>query len=206
MLPLHDSQQETPLTRIAVLLSGAGRTFFNLLEKQKEEMLKGFVVGVISSRERCEKNNKVWEVCEKESIPLEVIPHTIEDFHNYQAHLLDSWEVGLVCMAGYLKFWRLPERYANRVLNIHPSLLPNYGGKGFYGNRVHEAVLADGVEITGCTVHWVDNEYDHGPIILQKEVPVLPNDTPETLGTRVFQTECEVYPLAINSVVNQLST
>ena len=86
------------------------------------------------------------------------------------------------------------------MVNIHPALLPNFGGKGFYGHRVHEAVLASGARASGCTVHFVDNVYDHGPIILQRQVPILDDDTPEALATRVFAAECEAYPEALRLI------
>src|SRR5690606_12877305 len=95
-----------------------------------------------------------------------------------------------------------PDDYLGRVLNIHPSLLPDYGGRGMYGDRVHSAVLKDRPAESGCTVHFVDNEYDHGPVILQKRCPVLPDDTPESLAARVFALECEAYPEAIVAVLN----
>jgi len=103
-------------------------------------------------------------------------------------------------MGGFLKRLTIPEDFLNRVTNIHPALLPAFGGEGFYGRRVHEAVLEYGVKITGCTVHFADNQYDHGPIILQKAVPVLDDDTPETLAARVFQAECEAYPEALQLI------
>jgi folate-dependent phosphoribosylglycinamide formyltransferase PurN len=100
-------------------------------------------------------------------------------------------------MAGFLKFLPIPDDFRNRVLNIHPALIPSFCGHGYYGRRVHEAVLASGVKVTGCTVHFADNEYDHGPIVLQRTVPVLDDDTPDTLAQRVFEQECEAYPEAI---------
>lgn len=105
--------------------------------------------------------------------------------------------VDLVCMGGFLSLWRIPDEFHGRVMNIHPALLPEFGGRGLYGHRVHEAVLAAGKKVSGCTVHFCDNEYDHGPIILQREVPVLPDDTPDTLAARVFEQECIAYPEAI---------
>src|SRR5262249_19799146 len=103
----------------------------------------------------------------------------------------------LVCMAGFLQLLPVPDDFLGRVMNIHPALIPAFCGKGFYGPRVHEAVLAAGVKVTGCTVHFADNQYDHGPIILQRPVPVLDDDTPDTLAARVFKEECEAYPEAI---------
>jgi phosphoribosylglycinamide formyltransferase-1 len=103
-------------------------------------------------------------------------------------------------MGGFLTHVLIPADFENRVLNIHPALIPAFCGKGFYGSHVHEAVLEYGAKISGCTVHFVDNEYDHGPIILQKVVPVLDDDTPESLATRVFQAECEAYPEALRQL------
>jgi phosphoribosylglycinamide formyltransferase-1 len=106
-------------------------------------------------------------------------------------------EAELVVMAGFLKHVLIPADFENRVINIHPSLIPAYCGKGFYGHRVHEAVLEAGEATSGCTIHFVDNEYDHGPIILQQQVVVEPEDTPESLAARVFEAECEAYPQVI---------
>ena len=101
-------------------------------------------------------------------------------------------------MAGYLSKLRIPHDFENRVLNIHPSLIPSFCGKGFYGRSVHEAALRQGVKVSGCTVHFVDNEYDHGPIILQKVVPVLEDDTTDTLSDRVlYDAEFKAYPEAL---------
>ena len=103
-----------------------------------------------------------------------------------------------MCLAGYMKLLRpIPADFQGRVLNIHPALIPAFAGKGFYGQRVHEAALAAGVKVSGCTVHFVDDEYDHGPIVAQQAVPVLEEDTPESLAQRVFAAECELYPAAI---------
>jgi folate-dependent phosphoribosylglycinamide formyltransferase PurN len=100
-------------------------------------------------------------------------------------------------MAGFLSLWRIPEDRFGWVINIHPALLPDFGGKGMYGHRVHEAVLAAGRTESGCTVHFCDNEYDHGPIILQRKVRIKPNDTADTLAARVFEQECVAYPEAV---------
>jgi len=100
-------------------------------------------------------------------------------------------------MAGFLKFVTIPTDFEWRVVNIHPALIPAVCGKGFYGLHVHKAVLDYGAKLSGCTVHFVDNQYDHGPIILQRTVPVLDDDTPESLAARVFEAECEAYPEAL---------
>jgi folate-dependent phosphoribosylglycinamide formyltransferase PurN len=103
-------------------------------------------------------------------------------------------------MAGFLSLWRIPEAFLGRVINIHPALLPEFGGREMYGRRVHEAVLAAGKTVSGCTVHYCDNEYDHGPVILQRQVPVLPTDTADDLAARVFAEECIAYPEAIRRI------
>ena len=110
---------------------------------------------------------------------------------------LDAARVDLVCLAGFLSFWIIPERYLGRVINIHPALLPAFGGKGMYGHHVHEAVVARGCKVSGCTVHFVNNAYDEGPIILQRPVPVYAEDTPDDVAARVFREECIAYPEAI---------
>jgi phosphoribosylglycinamide formyltransferase-1 len=96
-----------------------------------------------------------------------------------------------------LTFVPIPSDFENRVLNIHPALIPAFCGRGFYGHHVHEAVLLYGAKVSGCTVHFVDNQYDHGPILLQRVVPVLDHDTPDTLAARVFEAECQAYPEAL---------
>ena len=103
-------------------------------------------------------------------------------------------------MAGFLKRITIPDDFTNRVVNIHPGLIPAFCGHGFYGQRVHQAVLDYGAKLSGCTVHFADNQYDHGPVISQKAVPVLEDDTAETLARRVFQAECDAFPEAIRLI------
>ena len=110
-----------------------------------------------------------------------------ETFSQEINDLLDANEPDLVCMAGFLSLWLIPEKYRWRVMNIHPALLPSFGGKGMYGSKVHQAVLDAGCKISGCTVHFADNKYDHGPIIIQRAVRVIQNDDPDSLARRVFQ-------------------
>ncbi len=105
-------------------------------------------------------------------------------------------------MAGFLKRVTIPDDFTNRVVNIHPGLIPAFCGQGFYGQRVHQAVLDYGAKISGCTVHFADNDYDHGPVILQRAVPVLDDDTAKTLAARVFQAECAAYPEAIQLIAD----
>ena len=101
-------------------------------------------------------------------------------------------------MGGYLEHLLIPDDYENRVVNIHPSLVPSFCGKGYYGLRVHQAVLDYGAKVSGCTVHFVDNQYDHGPIIAQRCCPVHADDTPQTLQARVFSLECDLYPQVLS--------
>ena len=105
-------------------------------------------------------------------------------------------------MGGFLKHVLIPPDFENRVVNIHPALIPEFCGKGMFGHHVHEAVLAAGSKTSGCTVHFVDNVYDHGPVIVQRRVPVMTGDTPETLAARVFDAECEALPDALNQIAS----
>jgi len=111
---------------------------------------------------------------------------------------LDRWQPRMIVFGGFLSPYLPAPHYRGRVINIHPALLPQFGGPGMYGDRVHAAVLASGTQVSGCTVHLVDDEYDHGAILAQRVVPVLPGDTPATLGARVRQVERELYPEVIN--------
>lgn len=202
------STDRRPL-RLVVLISGGGRTLRNLLDRIAEGRLHAAVVGMISSRTRAQTNEASFQRCEAQAIPATVVrarDHTgdadpDDPESTYQAALtaaIDAARPDLVVLAGFLRFWRIPDRYRHRVLNIHPSLLPRFGGRGCFGMRVHEAVLAAGERESGCTVHIADNEYDHGPIVLQRRVAVVPGDTPATLAQRVFEQECEALPAAID--------
>jgi phosphoribosylglycinamide formyltransferase-1 len=111
-----------------------------------------------------------------------------------------SANVALVVMAGFLKHVLIPPDFAGRVINIHPSLLPEFGGPGMYGRHVHQAVIESGATVSGCTVHYVDNQYDNGPILLQRTCTVTADDTPDTLAARVFQEECKALPQAIQLI------
>ncbi|MBX6754694.1 MAG: phosphoribosylglycinamide formyltransferase [Thermorudis peleae] len=182
--------------RLGVLISGTGRTLLNLLRQQQAGALPAEVVVIVSSRADAPGNAFAAQF----GVPLVVVDaRQVKGpaFAEAVYAALDQYAVDLVVMAGFLK--RLPVRpaYAGRVINIHPSLLPLFGGKGMYGERVHQAVLEAGVKVSGCTVHFVTDELDAGPIILQACVPVEDGDTPETLGARVFAEECRLYPEAI---------
>lgn len=186
----------TPI-RLAVLVSGGGTTLQNLIDRIGDGRLHAHIALVVSSK----PNAFALERARRAAIPTATVERkqagSNEAFSRQIFDLCRQQRVDLVCMAGFLQFLLVPDDFQNRVMNIHPALIPLFCGKGFYGQHVHEAVIAAGVKESGCTVHFADNEYDHGPIILQRKVPVLPNDTPATLAERVFAAECEAYPDAI---------
>lgn len=182
--------------RLGVLLSGGGTTLLNLLDRIGAGDLPAEVATVVASRQ-CKGVGRA----EAAGLDVHVVPYReMPDRDAYSGAIiehLDAAEVDLVCMAGFLSLWTIPLRYEGRVMNIHPALLPSFGGRGMHGRRVHQAVLDHGCKVSGCTVHLADNSYDTGPILVQKCVPVAEDDTPETLAARVFQAECEAYPEAI---------
>jgi len=189
--------------RLGVLVSGAGATLENLVQRIRAGRLRNAEIAlVISSRSAV----RGVEIARAAGLPLEIVrkrDHPDEAaFSAAIARMLDRATVDLAVLAGFLCFWRLPPRYDGRVLNVHPALLPRFGGKGMYGRHVHAAVLAAGVTESGCTVHLVDNEYDHGPIVAQARVPVQSADTPETLAQRVMAAERELYPRVIQQVAD----
>jgi len=183
--------------RLGVLISGSGRTMMNLLELIKQGRLNAKIVLVISSRsdvpgvEKAKAAGLELVIIRRKDFP------DIESFSQRIAQELLKANVDLVVQAGWLCLWRIPEAFRNRVMNIHPALLPSFGGKGMYGMHVHEAVIKAGCKVSGCTVHFCNDQYDSGPIIIQRTCPVLDDDTPETLAARVFEQECIAYPEAI---------
>ncbi|MDY0169962.1 MAG: phosphoribosylglycinamide formyltransferase [Thermoguttaceae bacterium] len=182
---------------IAVLISGGGTTLRNLIERIRAGTLPVDIRLVISSA----PGSRGLEYAAEAGIPGEVVQRSaFADQDAFSQAIFDQCRaagVEIVVMGGFLKRLTIPDDYANHVTNIHPALIPAFCGEGMYGHRVHEAALEYGVKLSGCTVHFADNEYDHGPVILQKSVPVLDDDTPDTLATRVFQAECEAYPEAL---------
>ncbi|MBX3474793.1 MAG: phosphoribosylglycinamide formyltransferase [Planctomycetes bacterium] len=181
-----------------ILISGSGTTMENLLQRGKDGTCALECVGVISSKEGVAGIARA----QKFGVPLQVVNR--KDYTDAVAFsrqvfkLINAVRPDIVLLAGFLSYLHLPERYKGRVMNIHPSLLPKFGGKGMYGAKVHEAVLKAGEKESGCTVHYVDEQFDHGPHIIQKKVPVQANDTVETLQARVMEAEREAYPEAIN--------
>jgi len=183
--------------RLGILLSGGGRTMVNIAEQIKTGVLNGEIALVISSRsdaagvERARQHG-----IEPQIIRTKDYPDT-NNFSGRIASALDKAKVDLVLQCGWLCYWKIPPQYQNKVMNIHPALLPSFGGKGMWGHHVHEAVLAAGCKVSGCTVHFVTDEYDSGPIIVQRCCAVMEEDTAESLAARVFEQECLAYPQAI---------
>ncbi len=185
----------SPLS-IAVLISGCGTTLQNFIFLRDRGELDIDIRLVISSRPGVKGLRRAMDA----EIPGKVVQrssHPQDLFSKQITQAVRQADVDLVCMGGFLSMWIIPPDFQGRVMNIHPALLPRFGGKGFYGLYVHQAVLEAGCKVSGCTVHFVDNIYDHGPIILQKAVPVQEDDTPETLAKRVRKQERILYPEAV---------
>lgn len=192
------------LLPIAVLISGGGTTLKNLIDRKAQNTLAADFRLVVSSNPKA----KGLGYAQEASIPAKVIRK--KDFVDGQSHSDAMFQAvrdsgaKLVVMGGYLEHLLIPDDFENRVINIHPSLIPAFCGKGMYGLYVHQAVIEFGVKVSGCTVHFVDNQYDHGPILLQRTCEVLDDDTPETLQKRVFELEREALPDAINKIAQAL--
>jgi len=182
--------------RMAALISGGGRTVLNINEEIQAGRLDAEIAVVVASRQ-C----KGVDRCRDAGLDVRIV--AFKEMPDPQAYseaitgILDEAGVDLVLMAGFLSLWPIPEKYDGKVMNIHPALLPGFGGQGMFGHHVHEAVLAGGCKVSGCSVHFVNNKYDTGPIILQKCVPVFDTDSPDDLAARVFVEECKAFPEAI---------
>lgn len=183
--------------RLTALISGGGRTVCNLHDRIVHGQLDAEISLVIASREDCSGIKRARDA------GLEV---RVPDHGNYDddlASLLDQAAPDLICLCGYLRKLRIDTRWSDRIINIHPSLLPRHGGKGMYGDRVHRAVLDADETVSGCTVHFVDDHYDNGPVLLQRACLVNPEDTVDQLADRVFQEECNALPEAIQLLAEQ---
>jgi formyltetrahydrofolate-dependent phosphoribosylglycinamide formyltransferase len=178
-----------------VFLSGSGRTLVNLAERIREGRLQAEIALVVASKE-CLGAERARGL----GLPTRVIRGNVSGAD--LEHLCREHRIDWVVLAGYLRLLPVPASLAGRIVNIHPALLPDFGGEGMYGHHVHEAVLKAGRRISGCTVHLCDENYDRGRIVLQMECPVMENDTPETLAARVFALECEAYPAALELLLS----
>lgn len=185
--------------RIAVLLSGEGTSLENLFE-HIDAGLPARVAVVIASKSLAGGLARA----ERRGVPALAVARRdhpdVASFNDALHDALAGFEIDLVALLGFLSPFEPRERFAGRVINVHPALIPAFSGQGYYGHRVHEAVLEAGVKVTGATVHFADAEYDHGPIILQEAVPVRDDDTPETLAARVQAVERRIVPEAIRLI------
>ncbi len=189
------------MKNIAVFASGGGSNFKSLHYQIKSGEIPGRIVLIVSNN----PNSGAIKYARKYNISTLIINKVSYakpvDREKFLIQTLIDNEVNLICLAGYMNL--LPKsivhQYKNCILNVHPALLPHFGGKGFYGIKVHEAVVASGVEESGVTVHFVDEEYDHGKIIAQEKVKVLSEDTAETLAERVLKVEHELYPQVVKA-------
>ncbi|MDN3513434.1 MAG: phosphoribosylglycinamide formyltransferase [Candidatus Brocadia sp.] len=182
---------------LGVLISGSGNTLQNFIDQIEAGKLPVAIQIVISSK----PNVIGLDRAKKHNIPTAVVPYSnyrdVDAFCRAITDELDKHPIDLVALAGFVHFYKIPEKYEGRVMNIHPGLIPAFCGHNYYGRKVHEAVINYGTKVSGCTVHFADNAYDNGPIIIQRAVPVFDDDTPETLAARVFKEECVAYPEAI---------
>jgi phosphoribosylglycinamide formyltransferase-1 len=198
---MADSPRDPPISnppiRLAVCVSGGGTTIQNLIDQIRAGRLNATISQVVASRPkigaiaRAEAAQIPWAVASRAASP------SLAAFSASVFGPIRETKADLVILAGFLSLIEIPPDYAGRVINIHPSLIPAFCGKGFHGAAVHRAVLDVGAKVSGCTVHFADMTYDTGPIILQRTVPVLENDTPESLAGRVFEAECQALPEAI---------
>ncbi len=183
--------------KLAVFLSGNGTTLQNILDRCAAGELDATVVCVLSSREKAYG----LERARAAGIPASAVPR--KDFDDTEAFgravwsAVDEYAPDLVVLAGFMSLLPIPNAYAGRIMNVHPALIPAFSGQGMYGDKVYQAILDYGVKTTGVTVHFVNDEYDRGPVIAQSPVPVMEDDTVETLAARVQEEERKLYPAAI---------
>jgi len=185
--------------KLCVLASGRGSNLQSILNAQKLKFIKSKVVLIISNNSK----SGALEIARKNKIAgyhlSQAKFQSEEEFVQTFIALLDEFKIDLIITAGYMKMLdpQIVRKFSNRILNIHPALLPSFCGKGMYGLNVHQAVIDYGAKLSGASVHLVDEEYDHGPIVIQKSVKVLPDDTPEILQKRILKVEHKILPEAI---------
>ena len=190
-------QRKGKPTRLGILLSGGGRTMVNIHNKIETGELNAEIVLVISSRAAVKGVERAGNIGLEPKI---IRRKEFDDINSFSSKIFDELKkarVDLVVQAGWLCLWQIPKEYDNKVMNIHPALLPSFGGQGMWGHHVHEAVLKVGCKVSGCTVHFCTNEYDIGPIIVQRSCEVKDDDDADSLAARVFEQECIAYPEAI---------
>ena len=189
--------------RIAVFISGGGSNLQSLIDASESGRLSGEIVLVISSRDNAYGLERAFNAGIDTFVYKVKNYPTKEDAQADLLEMLKEYDIEYIALAGYLKL--LPamvvKYYRNRITNIHPALLPKYGGKGMYGHHVHKKVIKNGEKESGVTVHLVDEIYDHGKIIMQKKVPISPKDTPDSLAAKVLKVEHQIYPEALNKLI-----
>ncbi|MDP8228671.1 MAG: phosphoribosylglycinamide formyltransferase [Candidatus Electryoneaceae bacterium] len=193
------------MINLAIFLSGGGSNFKAIAHAIESGELDARIVLIAGNR----ADAKGLEIAGQMNIPTAVFNRAEFDkgsqFANYMLSTLKKYSVDLIVLAGYLR--KIPpivvRKYRKRILNIHPALLPQFGGKGMYGMNVHRAVIESGVKESGVSIHYVDEIYDHGEIIGQLRIPVLPDDTPEQLATRILEVEHQFYPKVLKQIVNE---
>ncbi len=185
------------MTPIAFFISGTGGNALNLLRACRDGRVPARPVGVVSSSGKALGNERLLA----EGLPVSVLLRKdFESDETYSAACFGAVEAQgaqVICLCGWLKRLVISPHWEGRILNIHPALLPKFGGEGMYGMNVHRAVVAAGERESGCTIHLVDNVYDHGRILAQAKVPVLEGDTPEDVQKRVYEQEMRLYPEAL---------
>lgn len=199
-MPRADSSHAPAATRrVAVAVSGGGRSLANFLARQRQGGATYEIAAVVSNKPTCGGVG----IARDAKLPVFTDPFAADDAT--VADRLYAWlsaqRVGWIALAGFLKPWPLHAAWSGRVVNIHPALLPAFGGKGMYGDHVHRAVLASGLKATGATVHLVTERYDEGTILAQVQVPVLDGDDASTLAARVFAGETRLYPEVLERLV-----
>jgi phosphoribosylglycinamide formyltransferase-1 len=195
------STSEPSSPKLAVLISGGGRSLQNLADRIADGRLEAAITLVIASNTKAHDAARARDLHTR--IPIQLIRgRDYPDRDTFSATVFQACRehhADLVVLAGFLSLLKIADDFHGRVLNIHPSLLPSFGGPGMFGHHVHAAVLKHGCKVSGCTVHLADDRYDNGPILIQKTCPVLPNDTPDSLAARVFEQECEALPEGIRA-------
>ena len=185
------------MKRIAFFISGTGGNALNLLRACRDGCVPADPALAISSSSKALGVERL----RSERLPVDIILRSAFDddeaFSTACFASVEAAKIDVICLCGWLKRLVIPSSWEGRILNIHPSLLPQFGGSGMYGMHVHRAVLDAGESISGCTVHLVDNQFDHGRILAQAQVPVMPDDSPEGLQKRIYEQEMRLYPQAL---------
>lgn len=185
--------------KLATLISGSGRTMQNLAHAIARGELDASIKLVIASNDTAAAPG--IQRAHEHKLPCMVVPRKqfadVADFSRHVFGLVRDAGCSHVALCGWLSLLQIPDDFAHRVVNIHPALLPAFGGQGMWGHHVHQAVLDAGCKVSGCTVHYCDQTYDTGPILVQRTCPVEEGDTPDILAARVFEQECLAYPQAL---------